>query len=78
MPTDFSHPSLEQSMDRTAYELLSKNNPRLLNAVRSALKAGRTPEQIYRRVQQKLPALTASLVWCAAAYIKAAAQKGLS
>ena len=65
-------PSLLETMDRAGYDILTQNQPQIIEEIKTAMSQGATAKDIEGRMVKKygLYNLTAALVVCAAYYIE--------
>lgn len=64
--------ALLETMDRAAFDILSQNQPKLVEELRATLATGGTAKQVEARMMARYGQnnLTAALVVCAAYYIE--------
>lgn len=70
--TELMTPDLLATMDRAGFDILSQNQPQIIEEIKTAMNQGATAKDIEGRMVQRygLYNLTAALVVCAAYYIE--------
>jgi hypothetical protein len=63
--------TLEQTVDKIGFEMISRNHPQIIAEVEAMLNRGVTARQIEKRLRRNSTSLTAKLVVCAAHYMEA-------